>query len=424
MDNKVMINREIVENLIKREVNILSPQSVIIGEDVNLENIEPGVVIGPGTKILGSKTKIGKGTEIQGSAVINNCSIGRDCSLSSGEYTDSVFLDGCSTVGWARIRGHSAWEEESNSAHNVDTKTTILGYKSTLGSLINFCNVLMLGGTSPRLEVGAEVGSGTINFNFLPFGASVGVLIKPSTVIGSMESPFLACQNAPTRFVFIGGHTSIIAPVVIGLGTIVAAKTRVNPKIYEDNQIIGGGNIEKVIILDVNRVKVLKDMTTKYNILCKQISTALSFRKWFELRLTWAQRNGIDNFELQLLTEFTAKIDKFIEALETYGNNISKYLLASDNNSRSESLETNKKLALFWKNEIKEKIKIASDDDNSFKTKTNGLNEELDSITQKTSTNNLQFYHILSKLDFSSTEVNKAKKYFIDLSQSISLTFG
>ena len=37
----------------------------------------------------------------------------------------------------------------ANCAHNCDTKQTVLGYKSTLGSLINFCNVLMLGGTSP-----------------------------------------------------------------------------------------------------------------------------------------------------------------------------------------------------------------------------------------------------------------------------------
>ena len=216
VNDNVAANRARVERLSAKGVNILAPESVIVGEEVNPDNVEAEVVVGPGTKILGTETMIGAGTEIQGAAIIKNSLVGRNCSLAAGEYTDSVLLDRCSTVGWARLRGHSAWEEESNSAHNVDTKTTVLGYRTTLGSLINFCNVLMLGGTSPRLEVGAEVGSGTINFNFLPFGVTVGALIKPSTVVGSIESPFLACDGAPTRYTFIGGHSSIVAPVVLG----------------------------------------------------------------------------------------------------------------------------------------------------------------------------------------------------------------
>ena len=268
-----------VEKLIAKGVKIAAPESVVIGEDVNPDNIEPTVVIGPGTKISGVETMIGAGTEIQGSAVIKNSLIGRNCSLAAGEYADSVLLDGCSTVGWARVRGHCAWEEGSNSAHNVDTKTTVLGYKVTLGSLINFCNVLMLGGTSPALEVGAEVGSGTINFNFLPFGPTVGALIKPSTIIGSMQSPFLVCDGAPTKYAFIGGHTSIIAPTIIGLGTVVAAKSRVNPGIYEDDKLIGGGNIEKLLIMDVAKVRILKDMTGKYELRVRQMAITVAYRK-------------------------------------------------------------------------------------------------------------------------------------------------
>ncbi len=188
-----------VRALLSRDVEILSPESVTVGDDVNLDRIEAGVEIGPATVITGADTMIGAGTRIAGAATIRNCMIGRNCALQAGEYLDSVLLDRCSTVGWARVRGHCAWEEGSQSAHNVDTKTTVLGYKTTLGSLINFCNVLMLGGTSPRLEVGAEVGSGTINFNFLPYGPTVGALIKPSTVVGSIDSPFLSCQGAPVR---------------------------------------------------------------------------------------------------------------------------------------------------------------------------------------------------------------------------------
>lgn len=418
-DDSVAANRARVEELIAKGVEILAPESVIVGAEVNLDNMEPGAVLGPGTKILGAETMLGAGTEIQGAAVIKNSLIGRNCSLAAGEYADSVLLDGCTTVGWARVRGHSAWEEESNSAHNADTKTTVLGYKTTLGSLINFCNVLMLGGTSPRLEVGSEVGSGTINFNFLPFGATVGVLIKPSTVVGSMESPFLACDGAPTRYAFIGGHCSIIAPVVIGLGTVVAAKSRVNPGIYEDDKLIGGGNIEEAVVLDVSKVRVLKDITPKYRILIRQMATAVAFRKWCNLRIAWAKRNNLDEFEVRLFEGFADKVDTFIGALEAYGDNVAKYLLASDANSRPDSLEGNKAVANRWNDEVKAQIKAALADATDYAQAVAGLNSELDRATKEESGRGKQFYDALAKLSYVSVEVNAAREYFSGLVETI-----
>ena len=419
MNNRIEANKVRLEKLMAKGVNILAPESVIVGEEVNPDNVEPGAVVGPGTKILGAETMIGAGTEIQGAAIIKNSLLGRNCSLAAGEYVDSVLLDRCSTVGWARVRGHSAWEEGSNSAHNCDTKTTLLGYKITLGSLINFCNVLMLGGTSPRLEVGAEVGSGTINFNFLPFGPTVGALIKPSTVVGSMESPFLVCEGAPTRYVFVGGHCSIIAPVVIGLGTVVAAKSRVNPGIYGDDKLIGGGNIEKPLVMDVSKVRVLKDMTPKYEILIRQMATTVAFRKWCDLRVAWARRNNLDEFEVRLMEGFAGKVDKYMEALEAYGDNIAKYLLASDDNSRPDSLKRNKAMAARWNQEIKARIQGALADEAGFVEATASLNSELDRVTREESGNDNQFYNVLAKLSYSSTEVKTAREYFSGLVEAI-----
>jgi len=417
--DRIAANRARVEKLMAKGVEIPAPASVVVGEEVNLDNVASGVVVGPGTKILGSETMIGAGTEIQGAAVVKNSLIGRNCSLAAGEYADSVLLDGCSTVGWARIRGNSAWEEGSNCAHNCDTKQSVLGYKTTLGSLINFCNVLMLGGTSPRLEVGSEVGSGTINFNFLPYGATVGALIKPSTVVGAIESPFLACDGAPIRYAFIGGHTSIITPVVIGLGTVVAAKSRVNPGIYGDDKLIGGGNIEKPIVLDVAKVRVLKDMTPKYEILVNQMATAVAFRRWCHLRVAWAKRNGLDDFAVKLIEGFSAKVETFISALESYGDNVAKYLLASDENSRPDSLETNKALARRWEAEIKPQIRSALADDSGYAQAAAGLNAQLDAATQEASGGDKQFYDILAKLDYASDEVKAAREYFAGLVQTI-----
>ena len=406
-----------VEKLIAKGVTIAAPESVVVADDVNIDNIEASVVIGPATRISGADTMIGAGTEIQGSAVIKNSMIGRNCSLAAGEYADSVLLDGCATVGWARVRGHTAWEEGSNSAHNVDTKTTVLGYKTTLGSLINFCNVLMLGGTNPSLEVGSEVGSGTINFNFLPFGPTVGALIKPSTIIGSMDSPFLACDGAPVRYAFIGGHTSIVGPVIIGLGTVVAAKTRVNPGVYPDDKLIGGGNIEKSIMLDVAKVRILKDMTPKYKILVQQIATAAAFRRWCDLRIAWAGRNNVDEFEVKLLKAFAGKVDKYIGALEAYGDNIAKYLLASDDHSRPDSLKKNKAIAARWNDNLKAQLQDVANDQTGYTEATAELTSELDKAAG--ADGDKQFYDVLAKLSYSSQAIKKAKDYFAGLVKTI-----
>jgi hypothetical protein len=414
-EENIQANRTRIATLQEQGVLILSPESVAVGESVVLANIEAGVTIGAGCSIDGSATMIGAGTEIKGAATIKNCQIGRNCGLHSGEYLDSVLLDGCSTVGWARIRGHCAWEEGSNSAHNVDTKTTVLGYKTTLGSLINFCNVMMLGGTSPRLEVGAEVGSGTINFNFLPYGAAVGALIKPSTVIGSMDSPFLSCQGAPIRYDFVGGHCSIIAPVIIGLNSMIAAKTRVNPGIYGDDVLVAGGNLERTTVIDVQRIRALKDMTSKFQILVTQLAVACSFKKWCQLRVEWAEECALDEFQMKLIHGFREKVDKFIGALEDYGDSIAKYLLATDEHSRPESLQMNRNVSHLWLETLKPQIRESLKEETDLAEGTSAFRAALVAACG----NDKRFYDTLSKLDYSSSEVCEARDYFRSVSTGI-----
>ncbi|HYK90830.1 MAG TPA: hypothetical protein VE398_18800 [Acidobacteriota bacterium] len=418
-DESLESARHRVRLLREKEVEILSPESVMVGSDVNLDHIEPGVRIGPGTTISGNETMIGAGTRIVGAVSIGNCLIGRNCSLHAGEYLDSVLLDGCSTVGWARVRGHSAWEEGTQAAHNVDTKTTVLGYKTTLGSLINFCNVLMLGGTSPRLEVGAEVGSGTINFNFLPYGPSVGALIKPSTVVGSIESPFLSCAGAPLRYDFIGGHTSIIAPAVIGLNCVIAAKTRVNPGIYGDDVLISGGNLERSTVVEVAKVKVLKDMRPKFRILVHQLATAAAFRRWCDLRIEWAECVALPDFKIRLIKGFARKVDLFFSALEAYGNNTAHYLLASQEHSRPEYLKMNEEIARRWDGELRSLIRNCLSNRAGYAEAIGDLKAALVSESAGRPVEQLQFYDVLARLNYSSPEVRRARDYFHGLAAQI-----
>jgi UDP-N-acetylglucosamine/UDP-N-acetylgalactosamine diphosphorylase len=66
------------------------------------------------------------------------------------------------------VREACLLEEQANGAHCVGLKHTILFPFVTLGSLINFCDCLMAGGTSRKDH--SEVGSSYIHFNFTPEG--------------------------------------------------------------------------------------------------------------------------------------------------------------------------------------------------------------------------------------------------------------
>ena len=68
----------------------------------------------------------------------------------------------------AQVRETCILEEEASGAHCAGIKQTILLPFVTLGSLINFCDCLMAGGTSRQNH--SEVGSSYIHFNFTPDG--------------------------------------------------------------------------------------------------------------------------------------------------------------------------------------------------------------------------------------------------------------
>ncbi len=68
----------------------------------------------------------------------------------------------------AHVREGCLLEEEASGAHCVGLKQTILLPFVTLGSLVNFCDCLMAGGTSR--EDHSEVGSSYIHFNYTPDG--------------------------------------------------------------------------------------------------------------------------------------------------------------------------------------------------------------------------------------------------------------
>ena len=204
-------NRERVARLIERGVDAWGPERVYVAADVPIENIEPGTVLinaalsGPQLRI-GRRSRIG----VSGHARVADCQIGRDVELGAGSYENATLLDGARVRGFAELREGTLLEEQAEAAHSVAFKNTILTATVVTGSLINYCDIFMSGGTSR--DDHSEVGSGVIHFNFDPRGD------KWSSLIGDVRGVLL--RSAP---VFVGGHCGLVGPLHVDFGAVVAA---------------------------------------------------------------------------------------------------------------------------------------------------------------------------------------------------------
>jgi bifunctional UDP-N-acetylglucosamine pyrophosphorylase / glucosamine-1-phosphate N-acetyltransferase len=218
--------------LIKKGVDIPNPLSLDIGEEVDLDQISGrGVKIYPGCRIYGSKTVIASGAGIgrEGPVTIENCQIGPKVELKGGYFKEAVFLEGANMGLAAHVREGCILEEEAGGAHCVGLKQTILFPFVTLGSLINFCDCLMAGGTSRKDH--SEVGSSYIHFNFTPSGDKT----TPS-LIGDV--PRGVMLNKPP--IFLGGQGGMVGPLRLGYGNVVAAGTILRQDFHEENKLIVG----------------------------------------------------------------------------------------------------------------------------------------------------------------------------------------
>jgi len=211
----VVEGKEKIEALLQKGVAIPSPQTVFIGKEVSLDRISgDGVVVYPGCRILGAETLIMAGAKLgyEGPVTIEDCQVGPHVELRSGFFRQSVFLEKANMGYGAQVREGSILEEESSGAHSVGLKQTILFPFVTLGSLINFCDCLMAGGTSRKNH--SEVGSSYIHFNY-----TVNQDKATPSLIGDV--PRGVMLNQPP--VFLGGQGALVGPVRLEYGTVIAA---------------------------------------------------------------------------------------------------------------------------------------------------------------------------------------------------------
>jgi bifunctional UDP-N-acetylglucosamine pyrophosphorylase/glucosamine-1-phosphate N-acetyltransferase len=213
-------------------VDILNPLSLDMGDEVNIDQISgKGVKIYPGCRIYGDKTVISKGSEIgiEGPVTIDNCQLGPEVTLKGGYFQKAVFLKGAGMGMGAHVREGCILEEQASGAHCVGLKQTILFPFVTLGSLINFCDCFMAGGTSRKNH--SEVGSSYIHFNFTANGDKT----TPS-LFGEVPRGVMLDQPP----IFLGGQGGAVGPLRLGYGNVTAAGTIIRKDVPENGRMIIG----------------------------------------------------------------------------------------------------------------------------------------------------------------------------------------
>jgi len=278
-------NQSKIQELIGKGVKIDRPETITIGEEVSSDQISDNrVVIHSGCKIYGSGTAIMSGCEIgyEGPVTIENCQLGPDVKLQGGFFSQSTFLKKASFGSGAHIRGGCLLEEEANVAHTVGLKQTILFPFVTLGSLINFCDCLMAGGTDRKNH--SEVGSSYIHFNYSPNQDKA----TPS-LIGDVPKGVMLNQ----RPIFLGGQGGIVGPLRIGYGTAIAAGTIYRKDFIKgDGLLFAGSIIKKQRPLYFGLYPGIKRIITN-NII--YIANIIALRRWYiDVRSQFLLANPIE----------------------------------------------------------------------------------------------------------------------------------
>lgn len=215
-------------------VHLPVPESVDIGPEVDLNRIcGANVTIYPGCRIYGADTCIAAGARIgaEAPATVENCWIGPEVALKGGFFSGAVFLNRASCGSCSHVRSGTILEEGATIAHSVGIKQTILFPHVTLGSLINFCDCFMAGGTDARNH--SEVGSSYIHFNYTPQQDKA----TPS-LIGDVPGGVML-DKPP---VFLGGQGGLVGPCRLAYGITVAAGTICRKDETRPDRLIFGGS--------------------------------------------------------------------------------------------------------------------------------------------------------------------------------------
>ena len=203
-----------LSQLVQQGVTVYCPEMIDIGEEVDPARIGRQVILHPGTRLRGAQTLIGDGCIIgeEAPATLDDCSLGANVQFRGGYASKSVFLDNVIVGSEARIRPGCLLEEHSSVAHCVGLKQTILMPYAEIGSLVNFCDALLAGGTGRHDHT--EVGSSFVHFNFTPTSSKA-----TASLFGDVPRGVFLRQPR----IFLGGQSGAVGPLRVGFGTVLGA---------------------------------------------------------------------------------------------------------------------------------------------------------------------------------------------------------
>ncbi len=200
-----------------RGVEVRAPGALDVGPEVRPERFEAGAVLHAGTRLRGERTLVRAGASVGAEApvTLEDAMLGRRVRVRGGSVREAVLLEGAALGSGAHVREGTLLEEYSRGAHCVGLKQTVLMPFATLGSMVNFCDCLLAGGSGRHDH--SEVGSGFVHFNYAPRGPR-GDKATPS-LFGDVPGGALLLGAR----IFLGGNGGVVGPVELGYGTVLGA---------------------------------------------------------------------------------------------------------------------------------------------------------------------------------------------------------
>ena len=311
-----------IEKLLEKGVQIPNPQSIEIGPEVDIDRISGDrVTIYSGCKIFGRSILILQGSKLgyEEPVTLKNCQLGPQVELKGGFFRDAVFLKNVSVGSGSNVREGTILEEESRVAHSVGLKQTILLPFVTLGSLINFCDCLMAGGTSRKDH--SEVGSSFIHFNFTPNQDKA----TPS-LIGDVPRGVMLNQQP----IFLGGQGGLVGPCRLEFGTVTAAGSIIRIDELRPGRLIfsgtgRGGSIPFMpgMYQNIKRI-VLNNIT--------YIANLIALMQWYAyVRSQFISDDFTEPLFVALKEKLRMAIDERIQQLKALGQKMPDSVIAYQN---------------------------------------------------------------------------------------------
>ncbi len=203
-------DRELRLRTLKRHamngVTLIDPESIYIGLDVS---IGPDTVIEPQTYISGD-TAIGANCHIGPSTRIKSSEIGDGCYIYFSQIDQAVLHNGVKVGPFSHLRPGTILHKAVKIGNFVEVKKSTLGE----GTAVNHLSYI----GDATVGVRTNIGAGTITCNYDGFR-------KHQTTIGDG--------------VFVGSNSTLVAPVTLSNGAIIAAGSVITKDVPENSGAFG-----------------------------------------------------------------------------------------------------------------------------------------------------------------------------------------